>query len=200
MSANPQVISPEQYLEIDRAAQFRSEYYNGRMYAMSGGSFPHAVLIPNLARRLGNALEGRPCVVATTELRVRISPGGLYTYPDLVVICGEPRFADGLENDAKDTLLNPTVIIEVLSPSTEAYDRGWKFLQYRKIDSLREYVLVSQTEARIEVFRRQNSGDWLLSETEGMGAVCKLESLDCAIALAEVYDKVTFPENAGFRP
>jgi Uma2 family endonuclease len=175
-------------LEIERAAEFKSEYYNGRMYAMSGASYKHVVITCNLSRELGNILKKRPCTVLTNDLRLRVAPGGLYTYPDLVVVCGEPQFAD---NQA-DTLLNPLLIVEILSPSTEAYDRGFKFAQYRTLESLREYALVSQQEPRVEVFRRQSGGEWLLSDSAGLDAACRFDSVDCAVALAEVYDKVTF--------
>jgi Uma2 family endonuclease len=189
MSAQPQPrLTPEQYLEIERAAQFRSEYYNGRMYAMSGASYRHVMIISRLSHHLQSALGEGPCSVGTNDLRVRMSPAGLYTYPDLVVICGEPKFAD----NRADTLLNPALIFEVLSPSTEAYDRGFKFVQYRTLESLQEYGLVSQSEARVEIFRRQPSGDWLLSESAGMDAVCRFDSVGCTIAVKDIYDKVTF--------
>lgn len=189
MSAQSQSrLTPEQYLEIERAAEFRSEFYAGHMYAMSGGSYRHAQIIGGLVGELRNALKQRPCSVVPIDLRLRVSPGGLYTYPDAIVICGEPKFAD----DQKDTMLNPTLIAEVLSPSTEAYDRGFKAAQYRTLVSLQEYVLVSQTEPRVEVFHRQSDGHWLLSEAIGIDAVCRFESLDCSIPLADVYDKVIF--------
>jgi Uma2 family endonuclease len=189
MSAQPQPrLTPEQYLEIERASEFRNEYYNGRMYAMSGGSHPHAIIIANLARELGNALKKSSCSVAASDARVRVSLHGLYTYPDVVVVCGEPRYAD----DQRDTILNPVLIVEVLSPSTEAYDRGFKFAQYRKLESVQEYGLVSQAEPRVEVFRKQPSGDWLLSEAAGLDASCRFDSVGCPVALAEIYSKVTF--------
>jgi Uma2 family endonuclease len=189
MSAQPQPrLAPEQYLEIDRASEFRNEYYNGRMYAMSGGSHPHAIVIGNLIRHLGNALVKRPCLVTASDLRVRVAPAGLYTYPDVVVVCGEPRYAD----NQIDTLLNPILLIEVLSPSTEAYDRGFKSAQYRTLESLQEYALVSQAEPRVEVFRRQEGGHWLLSEFVGSEAVCRFESVGASVTLGEVYENVTF--------
>jgi|SRR5665213_309900 len=189
MSAQPQPrLTPEQYLEIERAAETRSEYYNGRMYAMSGGTHPHAIVIGNLARHLGNALEKGPCVVTTSDMRVRVNKTGLYTYPDIVVVCDPPRYGDGRH----DTVLNPTLIVEVLSPSTEAYDRGFKFAQYRALESLREYALVSQSEPLVEIFRRQPSGDWLLSESAGMDAACRFDSAGCTMAVRDIYDKVTF--------
>ena len=181
-------MTPEQYLEIERASEARSEYFNGRMYAMSGGSYNHVRIIGNLAWELRNALKERSCEVVTSDLRVRVSPAGLYTYPDVTVVCGEPKFAD----DQKDTLLNPVFIAEVLSPSTEAYDRGFKSAQYRKLESLQEYALISQAEPRVEVFRRRPGGDWLLSEAAGLDAACRFDSLDCRIALADIYGKVSF--------
>lgn len=194
MSAQSQPrLTPEQYLELERAAQdVRSEYYNGRMYAMSGASYRHVMLISSLSHHLRNGLAGRACSVGTNDLRVRVSPAGLYTYPDVVVICGDPRFADR----EADTVLNPTLIIEVLSPLTEAYDRGFKFAQYRALESLREYALVSQSEPRIEIFRRQPSGDWLLSESAGMEAVCRFDSVGCTVTMKDAYDKVTFESGA----
>jgi len=189
MSAQAQPrLTPEQYLEAERSAEFRHEYYNGHIYAMSGGSFRHAQIIGNLTAELHTALKTRPCSVVSNDLRLRVSPGGLYTYPDVIVICGDPRFAD----DQRDTLVNPALIVEVLSPSTEAYDRGFKSAQYRMVESLEEYALVSQAEPRVEVFRRQAGAHWLLSEAIGLEAVCRFESLDCAVPLAEIYAKVTF--------
>ena len=134
MSAQSQPrLTPEQYLELERAARdVRSEYYNGRMYAMSGGTHPHAIVIGNLARELGVALKKGPCVVTTSDMRVRVSKTGLYTYPDIVVVCDPPQYGDGRH----DTILNPALIVEVLSPSTEAYDRGFKFAQYRTLESI----------------------------------------------------------------
>jgi Uma2 family endonuclease len=189
MSAQPQPhLTPEQYLELDRASEFRNEYFNGRMWAMSGGSYRHAMIIARLSRALGNALDGRACGVTSSDVRVCVSADGLYTYPDIVVVSGDPRFADG----RSDTLLNPTLVIEVLSPSTEAYDRGFKSAQYRRVESLEEYALVWQTEPRVEVFRRQPGGHWLLSESIGMDAVCPFDSVGASVALAEIYDKIAF--------
>jgi Uma2 family endonuclease len=180
-------LTPEEYLEIERAAAFKSEYYAGRMYAMSGASLSHVLITGSLNAELRAALKKGPCLVGGTDLRLRVSPAGLYAYPDIVVICGPPKFAE----DQKDTLLNPTLLVEVLSASTESYDRGFKSQQYRKIEALQEYALVSQTEARLEVFRRQPTGGWLLSEFAGLDAICRFDSLNCEIPLAEIYAKVT---------
>jgi Uma2 family endonuclease len=200
MSAQAQPrLTPEQYLDAERSAEFRHEYFDGQMYAMSGGSYQHFQIIGNITAELHTSLKKRPCSVGSSDLRLRVSPDGLYTYPDVIVICGEPRFAD----DRLDTILNPALIVEVLSPSTEAYDRGFKSAQYRTVESLEEYALVSQAEPRVEVFRRQPGGHWLLSEAIGIEAVCHFESLDCAVPLAEIYAKVTFSPDgplASIRP
>jgi Uma2 family endonuclease len=189
-SAHPQPrpLTEEEYLTLDRAAQFRSEFFQGVMYAMSGGSRAHALINSALTRELGNQLKGRPCFVVTQCLRVRTERGGLYAYPDIAIVCGNDYYAD----DQKDVLLNPTVIVEVLSPSTEGYDRGLKSEQYRKIASLKEYALVSQDKAHIEIYSRQAGDQWLLTEYSGLEATCRFESVDCTIPLAELYDKITF--------
>ena len=126
--------------------------------------------------------------VTTNDVRVRVDPGGLYTYPDLVVVCGEPKYAD----NHGDTILNSVLLVEFLSPSTEAYDRGFKSAQYRGMTSLQEYALVSQTEPRIAIFRRREEGDWFFSESAGLEAVCRMESVGCTLGLAAVYENVAF--------
>jgi Uma2 family endonuclease len=195
MSASPNPrMTEEEYLKIERAAEFKSEFYDGIMYpmggpyGMSGGSAAHALIIPNLAAELRQALKQKQCAVYVTELRLRLSPSESYAYPDIVAVCGPRQYMD----QQKDTLVNPTLIVEVLSPSTEAHDRGLKFRRYRQIESLQEYGLVSQTEPRVEIFRRQLSGDWLLSETVGLDATCHFDSVACQIALSEIYYQVTF--------
>jgi Uma2 family endonuclease len=179
-------LTPERYLEIEGGNDFRSEYYDGQMYAMAGGSLRHAFLISRFSRLLGNALAGGPCEVVTSELLVRASPGGPFMYPDVAVICEEPRLAD----EHQDVLLNPTMIVEVLSKSTEAHDRGQKFAYYRQIESLKEYVLLSQSEPRIESFFRQSDGEWSLKEYSGPGATWVCRSFQCGIPLAEIFDKL----------
>jgi Uma2 family endonuclease len=189
MSAQSQPrLTPEEYLALDRAAESRSEYYRGEMFAMSGGSFPHAQIILNLGGELRHLLKGKGCRVTSSEVRLRVSPEGLYTYPDVMIVCMGPTFAD----NQKETLLNPVLIGEVLSPSTERHDRGFKFAQYQQLESLQEYVLVSQTEPRVEVFRRQPMAKWLYSDVRGLDSCCALESVGCDIPLAEIYDLITF--------
>jgi Uma2 family endonuclease len=182
-------LTPEEYLAIERQAETRSEYLGGEMFAMAGASRWHNLIVTNLSREISSQLRDRPCEVYSNELRVRIPATGLYTYPDLVVVCGEPELED---DDHLDTLLNPTLIIEVLSPNTEAYDRGKKFEHYQAIPSLAEYVLVSQEAPRVEQFLRQDGNRWLLTAAAGMDARIALPSIQCELALAEVYLKVAF--------
>lgn len=180
-------ISPEDYLAFEREAQARHEYVDGEVVAMAGGSREHSLLASNLIRLLGNALHGQPCDVFTSDMRVKAA--ARYTYPDLSVACGQQLFEDG----KRDTLLNPILICEVLSDSTEAHDRGDKFASYQQIESLRHYVLVSQKEARIEHFARQASrwpqdqGEQWLLRVLGPGQTLVLSDLKCEIAVDEIY-------------
>jgi Uma2 family endonuclease len=182
-------LSPEEYLALERKAEVRSEYLDGDMVAMSGGSREHNLIVINLAGEFRIQLKTRPCETYPSDMRVKISATGLYTYPDVVVVCGEPEF----EDESVDTLINPTLIAEVLSDSTEAYDRGAKFGHYRKIDSLMEYLLVSQTEPRIEQYVRQATGPWLRSEIRGLKSRLDLPSIQCAVDMAEIYERIVFP-------
>jgi len=188
-AATKKRFTPQEYLALERKSETRSEYYNGEIFAMSGASREHNLISVNLLRDIGNQLEDRPCEAYTSDMRVSIEATGLYTYPDVSVVCGEPRFQD-LE---VDTLLNPTVIVEVLSPTTEAYNRGVKFRHYRRIGSLREFVLISQDRMMVERFTRQGN-DWVLSDMTDPDQVLKLESIGCQIPLGRIYAKVTFPE------
>jgi Uma2 family endonuclease len=187
MSAQPTPpLTPEEYLVIERAAEYKSEYYQGRMYAMAGTSLRHALIVANLSREFGVALRNSPCSVVTTDLRVLVSATGLYTYPDVVVVCGEPKLTDSW----MDTLTNPVILIEVLSPSTEAHDRGFKSAQYRKLESLQEYAFVWQEEPHVEIYRRGGDATWQLSEAIGPEALCGFESAKCTLALSEIYAKI----------
>lgn len=186
---NPQrSLTEQEYLERERAAEFRSEFFQGEMFAMAGGTPHHSQIALRMGAELLAALEPGPCVVYESNLRVKVEASGLYTYPDLSVSCETPRFVD----DTQDTLLNPTVLVEVLSESTEGYDRGRKFEMYRRIPSLREYILVSQWEPRIESFVRQGDGTWLLHEAVGPESSFTISSLGVTLSLARVYAKVDF--------
>ena len=172
----------------ERLAERKSEYFQGEVFAMAGASPRHVWIVANIVAEFRQQLKGKPCRVSASDLRLRVTPGGLYTYPDVMVVCGEPKFVD----DGTDTIMNPKVVIEVLSPSTEQYDRGHKAQQYRTIDSLQELALVSQYGPGVEVFRRHELGTWLLTDFTGFDAICKFESLDCEIPLAAIYKDVKF--------
>lgn len=187
MSTQPKTsISPEQYLAIERKAEYKSEYFNSEMSAMAGASDNHVLIVTNVVAELRGQLKGRPWTVYSTDLRVRVSPTGLYIYPDIVVVCGQPQFAD----DQRDTLLSPTLIVEVLSESTQDSDRGEKFEHYRSIASFHEYVLIAQDRHHLEHFVRQPDNRWLLTETNRLEDTIHLSFIDCNLALTEVYDKV----------
>jgi Uma2 family endonuclease len=181
-----QRYTPEEYLALERQAPYKSEYYAGEIFAMAGASRWHNLIVTNVIGELRSQLKGRPCTTYPSDMRVKISPTGLYAYPDVTVVCGEARF----EDQQQDTLLNPTLIVEVLSESTEAYDRGGKFAHYRKLDSLLEYVLITQAKPHIEHYVRQPDNRWLLAEADSLSDTAHLLSIDCHLALAEVYDKV----------
>jgi Uma2 family endonuclease len=182
------IATPAEYLALERSAREKSEYVNGHIYAMAGASRPHNLIVANIIGELRTRLRGRPCEAYVSDMRVKVQRTGMYTYPDVVALCGEPR----LEDAELDTLLNPSVIVEVLSPSTESYDRGEKFAHYRRLDTLQEYVLVAQVRHRIEHFRRE--GDhWVLTEISDPGEELTLSSLGCTLAVADIYDRVEFP-------
>lgn len=175
----------EEYLALERSASTKSEFHDGQIYAMTGAGRKHNIITVNIARELSTQLKKRPCEAYSSDMRVKAADARSYYYPDIVVACGTPQFEDA----HVDTLLNPTLLVEVLSPSTEAYDRGGKFAHYRKIPTLREYLLVVQDQPSIERYLRQ--GDvWVLSEALGLDAEMPLDSIDCVLSLREVYDKV----------
>ena len=191
MPALPQTkpfLSPEQYVEQERTADVKHEYYRGETFAMSGGSPTHALLAMNVGTALNNALREQDCRVFSGDLRIHVAAFGLYTYPDVSVVCGALELTDdGL------SLLNPTLLVEVLSPSTEPYDRGQKFTFYRAVPSLREYVLVAQARRSIEVFRKNEAGRWVLYEPEE-GALA-LVTGGAVLRLEDVYAGVVLPDN-----
>jgi Uma2 family endonuclease len=181
-------LTPEQYLAIERKAEFKSEYYQGEMFAISGAREAHNLIAVNAVASLHQQLRGRPCEAYSNDMRVRVTSEDLYTYPDLIIVCGEPKFLD----NTFDTLLNPTVIVEILSESTEAYDRGQKFKLYRSLDSLAEYLLISSQQVSAELFTRQSDGLWLLNAKSSLEDSLDLQSVDCRLRLADLYEKVAF--------
>ena len=188
LAQDVQVMSEAEYLAFERASETKHEYINGRVYAMGGASEKHNLICTNTIGSFYSQLRGTPCRVYMSDMRVQVNKTGLYTYPDISVVCGESQLAD----DVFDTLLNPVVVIEVLSPSTEAYDRGQKFQHYRQLNSLQEYVLIAQDQPRIERFLRQPDGQWILGDAPGLEASLELPSIGCTLPLADVYEKVSF--------
>ena len=178
-------LTPEEYIALERKAHFKSEYFDGHIIAMSGASFKHSLIVSNISGELHLQFKGRGCSVHTNDMRVRPSPRESYFYPDVVVVCGEPEF----EDDAFDTLLNPIVIVEVLSPSTEAYDRGEKFMRYKQLASLQEYVLVSQDKVQVEHHRRHGT-QWMLSHSRELEDVLRLPAIGCELSLRDIYARV----------
>lgn len=181
-------ISPEEYLERERKAETKSEYIRGEIFAMAGASISHGRIISNLMRELGNRLADSPCEVFSTDLRLAVNPAGMYTYPDVMVVCGDPITID----KHRDTIVNPIVIVEVLSDSTKNYDRGQKFQYYRMLSSLKEYVTIAQDEVHVERHIRGNAGEWILTEFEKLEDVVELQSVNASLALSEVYRRVDF--------
>ena len=180
-------VSPEVYLAIERAAEYKSEYINGEIFAMTGASRKHNLIAGNVYGELRQQLKGKPCEAYPGEMRVKAPAARSYVYPDIVVVCTEPQFEDSYF----DTLLNPTMVVEVLSKSTESYNRLAKSAYYRTIDSLDEYLLVSQEEYRVEQYVKQADARWLLSDVRSLESVIELKSIDCSLALRDLYDRIS---------
>jgi len=194
-TASKPYCSEAEYLARERRAEHKSEYFRGEIFAMAGGTEQHNLIVLNLGSELREQLKKRECRVYPSDMRVRI-PSGLYTYPDVTVACGEPKFLD----QRRDTLLNPMVIVEVLSESTEAYDRGKKSEHYRQIASLQHYLLVAADRAHIEVYTRRGNQPWELTEATGLHSSIDLTAIECRLSLAEVYHKVALEQNEGTGP
>ena len=186
MSTQPKTfLTPEQYLEIERKAEFKSEYYQGEMFAMAGARSDHNLIVDSLIAHLYPQLRPRRYLIYSNDQRVHVSATGLYTYPDIVLVCGEPQFVDA----EMDTLTNPALIIEVLCPSTEAYDRGRKFEHYRSLPSLREYLLVASERVHVDLYTRQSGEHWLLTAAGRPEDTIELSSVACKLTLAEIYEQ-----------
>ena len=185
MTAQPIIMySAEEYLELERAADYKSEYYRGEIFAMAGAGFNHNRITSNLSIEIGLSLKGKSCQSFSSDMRVHIPENTLYTYPDLVIFCGKPNFQD----DKTDTLLNPSVIIEVQSPSTGEYDRGQKFHLYRSISSLVEYVLIDSRRLSAEVHRKGDNGLWtLVSEAYSIDESIEISHIDLRLQMADIY-------------
>lgn len=175
-------LSPQAYLEQERRSPRKHEFCNGEVFAMTGASPGHNLLVMNIGAALHGQLKRRPCRVYPSDLRVQLADG--YVYPDLTVVCGEPDFAEG------DNLRNPTLICEVLSPSTEDYDRGGKFARYRQLDSLRDYLVVAQDRVALMLYSRQADHRWLLTDLNDPRGTLDLPGIGCRLAVADVYAKL----------
>jgi len=181
-------VTPDEYLAAERLSEYRSEYLDGGVYPMTGGTANHIRIVANLTRGLLNQLHDRDCDVFPTEMRVRLQQSRKFFYPDVVVVCGELQYHD----DRKDIILNPDFVVEVLSPSTEAFDRGAKFEAYRTVESLKEYVLVSQEKPLVEQYVRNGDGKWTFTAAEGLESSIALSSIECTLNLSAVYKRVDF--------
>jgi len=182
--------TPLEYLERERSAEFRSEYDHGVIIPMAGASKEHNRINVDAARHLGNQLQGSSCELFSLDMQVRVPECDKYYYPDIAVVCEEPKF-EGITG--LDVLMNPTLIIEILSKSTELKDRNEKFDCYETLDSLTDYVLISQTEPRIEHFSRQKQGIWQFMVARGLTAILELPAIGCSLRLADVYSRIIFP-------
>jgi len=182
-------FTPEEYLLIERGAETRSEYLDGDIYAMAGATVSHIIINDNLARLFGTQLQDTPCLGLSRDMKVPAVLGRLYAYPDYLIVCGERSFRD----DQADVLINPSVIFEILSPSTERYDRVTKFDLYKQIDALREYVLIEQDAVRVEHFVRRPDGAWNQTVLVGFEASLTLESAPATVPLFDIYNRINFP-------
>ena len=181
-------FSFEEYLALEKQTGIKHEYYRGNVYAMTGATPRHNIIVANVIGSIYAQLRGNPCTVYPSDLRVKVERTGLYTYPDISVVCGDLR----IDDDRSNTVLNPIVIVEVLSPSTRDYDRGLKFQHYRTIGSLQEYIVIAQDMLHIEHYSRQDEDHWLLAEYHHTHQTLSLRSIGCHLSLDDIYEKVTF--------
>jgi len=184
------LLTPEQYLEMERRSEFRSEYLNGQVFAMSGGTMNHAGIVRNVLLRLSEQLKGKRCEAFANDLRLFCARYDIFTYPDIVIGCGASKFLD----DRRDTITDATAIVEVLSPGTMNYDRGEKFRYYRSLESFSEYLLLAQDTPRAEYHVRQPDGSWIFREFTSPRSAVELNSVDCRLDLESVYETVEFDQ------
>ena len=182
-------ITPEDYLEFEKSSEFKNEYFDGELFAMTGASLNHNRINFNISGELSYKLKETSCMGFSSDMRVKVEEIEKYTYPDIAVVCGEIELE---KKKGLDTLLNPVVIIEILSDSTESYDRGLKFAHYQLIESLQEYILVSQYHCRVEKYKRDKDNSWIYTSINEIKDTLKIESINCELPLAEIYHKVEF--------
>ncbi len=191
MTAQPRpYLTETEYLERERVSTIKHEYYAGEIFAMSGASEAHNLIASSVNASIYAQIRGRGCRIYPSDMRIKIVKTGLYTYPDITIVCGTPEFTDMTK---RDTLLNPTIIIEILSPSTERYDRGVKFQNYRTIGTLKEYILIAQNKHHIERYTRYEENTWILTEAVGIDSIITLDSIQCVLSLADAYELVDLP-------
>ncbi|HMV45909.1 MAG TPA: Uma2 family endonuclease [Leptospiraceae bacterium] len=183
-----QLLTESEYLALERNSETKHEYYKGEMFAMAGAKKKHNQIVFNIVGQLYIQLKDKPCIAFNSDMRVQVKANGLYTYPDISALCGEEKYLD----EKEDTLLNPSLIVEVLSESTETYDRGKKFILYRELESLREYVLVSTEYKKVEIFRRTQNNQWLLTDSLESEPIV-FETIQVSLSYEEIYNKVNFP-------
>jgi Uma2 family endonuclease len=182
-------ITEAEYLEFERMSASKHEYFAGDIFAMTGASEQHNLIASNVTASLHRQLRGQSCRIYPSDMRIKVLQTGLNTYPDITIVCGSPQFTDSTK---RDTLINPTVIVEILSPSTERYDRGLKFQNYRTIASLQEYILIAQDTYHIERYVRHEEHQWILTEAVGPEASAQLATLSVVLDLADIYEQVEF--------
>ena len=180
----------EQYYDLEENKVYKSEFHGGEIFAMAGGSLEHSLIVASLLRELGNRLKGKTCMPCDSNWRIKVPATGLVTYPDASVFCKKPEFDP--KDKRQQTAVNPTVVFEVLSKSTESYDRGKKAENYRQLESLKAYVLISQSSPHIEIYERHGDGFWFLTEAKGLDQELAIKCLGIKLPLAEVYDRLTF--------
>jgi Uma2 family endonuclease len=186
----PMRMTEAEYLAFEEKSEIKHEFVNGKVFAMTGAKWNHIAICANIGKLLNNQLDVNKCLAVSTELRLKVTAKKAYRYPDIMVVCGGPHFVD----KRKDTIDNPIVIAEILSPSTAVIDRNDKFHEYLQLASLQEYLIVSQNEPQIERYLRQESGEWLYKQVTGMDAILELPSIECKLALEDVYVQVLFDE------
>ncbi|MDQ3688404.1 MAG: Uma2 family endonuclease [Acidobacteriota bacterium] len=193
MSTQPTttLLTPEEYLALEREAEFKSEYVDGVIYAMTGAKYWHVQVVGNITAELVFQLRKRPCSILPTDMKVRLPDSSKFFYPDVSVVCGEPQFHD----ERTDVILNPVLIVEVLSKSTASFDRGDKFQAYQTLESLREYILVAQNKPVVEQYVRQTKEEWTYKAVVGRDSSLLLPSVECTLNLSAVYDKVNWEKN-----
>jgi len=179
-------ISHQEYFDMEEAAEYKSEYYHGEIFAMSGASFNHNVIAMNVSGYLHNLFQNSACFVFNSDMKTEIDKERHYTYPDISIVCGDVEFAE----NRNDTVANPLVIVEILSDSTKDYDRGSKFTAYRNIKSLKDYILIDQYDYHVEYFHKNESGQWSLSEFKNVNDTFKISSIDVELSMKKIYNRV----------